>query len=182
VPQNQLVIAVFGASASAPGDANYEAGTRCGQLLADAGFAVVTGGYGGLMEAVSKGASAAGGRVIGVTAPSVFSERSSANEHVTEELRADSLTERIHQLTDIASGSIVLHGSLGTMAELTVAWNLAYVARFSSSRPDPVVTVGERWRAIVNMLAAELATDRDLVTSVDTVDQAVGAINARLDS
>ena len=173
VSHAQQVIAVFGASQPAPGDGSYEQGVRCGSLLADAGFAVVTGGYGGLMQAVSEGAAERGGRVIGVTAPSVFSSRSGPNPHVTEELRAASLTERIHQLTQISDASIVLQGSLGTMTELLVAWNLAFVARFGSATADPIITVGRRWERIVDALAAELGTDRSLVTSVATVDDAV---------
>ena len=50
------VVAVFGASVSLPGDQLYEQGVRCGRLLAEAGFGVATGGYAGVMEAVSLGA------------------------------------------------------------------------------------------------------------------------------
>lgn len=174
------VVTVFGASRSVPGDPEYEEGVRCGRLLAEAGFAVATGGYGGLMQAVSEGASGAGGRVIGVTAPAVFHARTGANPHVTEELRAESLTERIHELTRIASAAIALPGSLGTLTELMVAWNLAYVARFSGSEPAPVVTVGASWQELVDLLGREIRTDRSLVTSVDTVDEAVAAVVAAL--
>jgi hypothetical protein len=167
------VIAVFGASMSAPGDGQFEEGVRCGQLLASAGMAVATGGYGGLMEAVSQGAASAGGRVIGVTAPTVFPGRTGANPHVTEELRAASLTERIHELIHLSDGSIALHGSLGTATELLVAWNLAFVARYSGKSPGPVVAVGDRWAHLVASLARDLETDGSLVHCVADVDAAV---------
>jgi uncharacterized protein (TIGR00730 family) len=177
---SETIIAVFGASAARPGEGPYEAGVRCGRLLAAAGFGVVTGGYGGLMEAVSKGAGEAGGRVIGVTVPTVFSDRSGANRFVTEEVRAATLVERIHELTDVSSGSIVLPGSIGTLTELAVAWNLAYVSRHTGQPPKPVVTVGAQWRNLVETLAAALATDPDLVVCTDDVDAAVVEIGSRV--
>ena len=69
------VVAVFGASSPRPGDDSYDVGVRCGRLLAEAGFAVATGGYAGLMEAVSLGARQVGGRVFGVTVPDVVPDR-----------------------------------------------------------------------------------------------------------
>ncbi|HEX5630970.1 MAG TPA: DNA-binding protein, partial [Acidimicrobiia bacterium] len=74
------IVAVFGSARSIEGDGDYEAGVRCGELLAAAGFAVSTGGYAGLMEAVSRGARSRGGTVIGVTAPAVFPDRPGANQ------------------------------------------------------------------------------------------------------
>ncbi|MGH9167487.1 MAG: LOG family protein, partial [Acidimicrobiia bacterium] len=102
------VVAVFGSSSAEPGAPDYEDARRLGRLLAEAGVAVATGGYGGLMEAVSSGAHQAGGRVIGVTVPTVFPDRPAANPFVGEERRAESLTERIHQLTDLAEAAIAL--------------------------------------------------------------------------
>ncbi len=176
----QPVVAVFGASAASPGDSDYEAGFRCGRLLAEAGFRVATGGYGGLMEAVSHGAAAAGGHVIGVTAPGVFPSRPAANAYVLEERIAPSLTERIHDLVDTSAAVIALPGSLGTATELMVAWNLAFVAQFSGATAVPVVTVGPRWRRVVGILANELDTDGSLVTCVDSVEEAAATVIQRL--
>ena len=66
---NSPVIAVFGASQTPPDHPDWDAAVRCGAALAAAGFAVATGGYGGIMEAVSRGAAEAGCHVIGYTAP-----------------------------------------------------------------------------------------------------------------
>jgi uncharacterized protein (TIGR00730 family) len=174
------VVAVFGASSSSPGDGHYEAGVTCGRLLAEAGFTVATGGYAGLMEAVSEGAASAGGHVIGVTVPPVFPDRHGANPHVIEERRARTLTERIHELIAVSDASIALHGSIGTATELLVAWNLAYVARFAGLQPRPVVAVGARWRGLVATLTMTLETDVDLVTCVDDVADAVATVVRRL--
>ena len=170
------VVAVFGASSPRPGDASYDVGVRCGRLLAEAGYAVATGGYAGLMEAVSLGARRAEGRVIGVTVPDVFPDRPGGNEHLTEEMRAATLLERIHEMVEVSVASIALPGSLGTATELLVAWNLAYVARFANAVPKPVIAVGDQWQHLVPLLTEELETDGSLVTVVDTVDEAVAAV------
>jgi uncharacterized protein (TIGR00725 family) len=175
-------IAVFGASMSAPGDGYYDEGVRCGALLARAGFAVATGGYGGTMEAVSKGAREAGGQVIGVTAPGVFPDRARPNEHVTAETRSRSLIERIDELTGSTDGAIVLWGSLGTAAELLVAWNLAYVAPHSGLVPKPVVVVGDPWASLVPHLEETLGVEPGLVTIVGDVEHAVSAIEQHFGS
>lgn len=172
----ERTIAVFGASRSEPGDGHYEEAVRCGELLVESGFAVATGGYGGSMEAVSKGARSAGGHVIGITAPDVFTNRPRANVHVTAETRAASLTERIGLLADGTAGSLALWGSLGTATELLVAWNLAYVAPFRGLRRKPVVAVGEPWLSLVPHLEQTLATDTGLVTVVTDVERAVAHI------
>ena len=167
------IISVFGASLTSPGDGPYEEGVRCGALLAHAGFAVMTGGYGGVMEAVSRGARDRGGIVFGVTAPGVFPDRSGANEFVSHERPAVHLLDRIHDMTDLSAASIALPGSLGTLTELVAAWNLAFVARFSGTAPKPLVTVGDRWASLVDHLATTLEADRNLVLTVPTVEEAV---------
>lgn len=174
------LIAVFGSSMARPGDGLYEQGVECGRLLALAGFGVLTGGYGGVMEAASKGAFEAGGRTVGVTVPDVFRERAGANEFVSEEVRTSHLMERIHELTEPAAGTIVLPGSIGTMAELGIAWNLAYVSRYSGASLKPIVIVGDMWREVVDFLGGRLATDTGLVVCVDDVAAAVEEVVRRL--
>lgn len=167
------VIAVFGASAPQPGDAEYQAGIECGQRLAKAGFTVATGGYGGIMEAVCRGAAEAGGATIGVTAPSVFPGRVGANPWVQRELVADDLIHRIGILASIAAGYVAMPGSLGTLAELVMAWNLAFVAPFSDRSFGPIVAVGDTWRRLVPELTAQLETDGGYVKIASSVEEAV---------
>jgi hypothetical protein len=133
------------------------------------------------MEAVSLGASRAGGRAIGVTAPTVFRDRTKANDHITDETPATSLVDRIGILADGTDGSIALWGSLGTAAELIVAWNLAYVAPFAGQTPKPVIAVGEPWLSLVPHLESELTTTPRLVTVVADVEAAVAEMVSLLD-
>jgi len=173
-------VAVFGSSAVRPGDDDYETAMRCGRLLAEAGFEVVTGGYGGVMEAAARGSVEAGGHATGVTAPDLFPDRAGANRFVSDEVRADSLASRLHHLSDGTVGSIILPGSIGTLAELGFVWNLAFISRYSGNRPKPVITVGDTWRELVEHLARALETDRTMVSTVNTVEEAVTAVSERL--
>ncbi len=179
-PTDRPVIAVFGASKSSPGDEHYESGVACGRQLAVAGFAVATGGYGGLMEAVCKGAAEAGGPTIGVTAPSVFPGRTGANQWVQHEVKADDLIHRIGILASIASGYVAMPGSLGTLAELVIAWNLALVAPFSDQSFGPIVTVGDTWQQLVPDLTEQLGATGGLVATASTVDEAVSYLSTEL--
>jgi len=174
------IVAVFGSSASRPGDGEYEDGIKCGRLLAEAGLAVATGGYGGLMEAVCRGAAEAGGTTYGVTAPDVFPKRVGANPWVQRELPADDLVRRIAQLTDLASGFIALPGSIGTLAELVIAWNLAYVAPFADKGFGPIATVGDTWSDLVPLLTRRLNSDSEMIRLCSTVDEAVAFVSDHL--
>ena len=176
----ERTVTVFGSSLSEPGDAEYEEAVELGRKLAEAGFAVATGGYDGTMVAVSEGAHEAGGSVTGVTAPDVFPHREVPNRFVREHIRATSLTERIHELVDISDACVALPGSIGTFTELMVAWNLAFVARFSDSPPNPVIAVGPVWEDLITHLGAQLGTDTSLVTCVGTVREAVDEITRRV--
>ena len=174
------VVAVFGSSNVRPESPEYDDAELLGRLLAKAGFAVATGGYHGVMEAVSKGAGDSGGQVIGVTAPPVFPGRAGVNGYVTREMPASSLTHRIDTLIDIADAFVVLPGSIGTLTELMVAWNSAFVTQFSEALPKPIVAVGEQWKETVPRLARELDTDSSYVSCVGTVEEAGNQILAAL--
>ncbi len=173
------LVTVFGSSRIGPGDVEYAAAERCGRLLAEAGFGVISGGYGGAMEAVSRGAAGAGGHVVAVTAPAVFPERSGANRWVGEERQARSITERIHLLIEPAAATIALPGSIGTFTELVSAWNVAYLAARNGGRPLPVVAVGPEWADLVGSIGPRLEVPNGLVATVGDVDAAVSEV-ARL--
>jgi predicted Rossmann-fold nucleotide-binding protein len=81
-------------------------------------------------------------------------------------------------MISLADGFIVLDGSIGTLTELVMAWNVAYVDRLGGRPARPVVAVGARWTDTVPRLSAQVATDGDLVACVPTVDEAVDLIRA----
>ncbi len=171
-------VAVFGSSRPVPGDPAFADGVRLGELLAGAGLVVATGGYGGVMEAVSAGAAAAGGTVIGVTAPAVFPDRVAANGHLTREIVAGTISERIHRLIDLADATITLPGSLGTFTELVVAWNAAALAPLTGGTPRTHVAVGSDWPVVIAFLAERLDVDPSLITCVATVEEAADIVTS----
>lgn len=167
-----LAVAVFGSSATEPDSAAWVAAENTGKRCAETGFAVVTGGYGGTMEAVSKGANDAGGQAIGVTAPSLFPGRPGANPYVTREIVTGTLMERLDTLTDLASGVIVLPGSIGTLTELVIAWNLNHVNRLNEGKRLPTVAVGDGWRRLWDLATSSLGAFGGDVHVVDRADRA----------
>lgn len=172
-------VAVFGSSATRPEDPEYGAGIELGRLLAADGHTVYTGGYAGLMEAVSQGAFQTGGRVVGIVSSAVFPERTGPNGYLTDSIDCATISERIHLLVSSTDAAIALPGSIGTLTELLVAWNRAFVARFSGVSPHPVITVGGAWRHLVGELGAALGTDASIVTCVDEVTAAVEILRTR---
>jgi len=128
---------------------------------------------------VSRGAATAGGTVIAATAPDLFPGRSGANEWAHIEWPQPTLSRRIGQLLDISVASIALPGSIGTLTELIVAWNGSFIETLSQRPPRPVIAVGEQWANLIAHIAAEVDSVVELVTRVDSVDDAVAAVIAQ---
>ena len=167
-------ISVFGSAAPLPNTADYEAARTVGRLLAQAGFAVQTGGYSGVMAAASQGATEAGGHVIGVTSAQVERYRPiQANEWVVEEIKCETLRERQFHLVSRCEGAIVMAGGIGTLAEMAMMWSLVQVGELS---PRPIVLVGDLWQrtlAAFNNEAYIRPAHRELLTLVRTPEEAV---------
>lgn len=140
-------VAVFGSSEPPPGDPAYEIARRTGRLLAEAGYDVVNGGYGGVMEAASRGAGEAGGRAIGITTR-VFS-RGGGNPYLSMILPEEDLYLRTRTLIETSAAYIILPGKAGTLAELAFLWALQR-ARLLAGKP--VVLLGPFWRGFVDQL------------------------------
>ncbi|MGB8644572.1 MAG: LOG family protein [Anaerolineae bacterium] len=149
---NQRKIAVFGGSRVARESEQYAEAYEVGRRLAQAGMAVVNGGYSGSMEASAKGAREAGGRVIGVT--SAFFARNEMNPFIDEEIPTDDLYNRIRHLVVRSDGYIVLRGSIGTLAELLIVWNIATIDPHFNR---PIILLGEPWKNVIRALQENLA-------------------------
>jgi len=171
------VISVFGSSAPKEGEADYVQAYEVGRLLAEAGYAVATGGYTGTMTAVSHGAAEAGGHVIGVTCSQIEQFRPLGSNHwITEEIRYPSLRERLIHLVEQNDGMIVLPGGIGTLSEMALAWSLIQVDEISKR---PLILLGQLWqdtlKAFVNS-AYIYEAHRALVEVVLTPEEAVKKI------
>jgi hypothetical protein len=164
------IIAVFGGSRAASGSAEYEEAYTLGKLLARAGFIVMNGGYAGTMEASARGAKEEGGRTIGI-----LSEEFGwldPNPYLDEVERSQDLFARIRAMQQRADGFIVLKGSMGTLAELALVWNLA---KIDSDHRKPILLLGDAWREVLRVWRAHLAVtedETDLLRVVATPEQA----------
>jgi uncharacterized protein (TIGR00730 family) len=178
---NSPVIAVFGSSAPKPGEPDYEEARQVGRLLAEAGFTVSTGGYMGTMAAVSQGACEAGGHVIGVTCSQIETFRARGpNEWVKEEIRYDTLRDRLLHLIDHNDGMITLPGGIGTLSEMSLAWSLIQVGEIT---PRPLILMGKMWQDTFKAFVQRPYVHEDhelLVKAVLTPEETVAALQLAL--
>jgi uncharacterized protein (TIGR00730 family) len=145
-----MKITVFGGSSPKPGDAAYEQAYQLGKLIGEAGFTVLTGGYIGTMEAVSRAVYEAGGHVIGVTCDQIEAWRPvSPNRWVQEEKRFLTLRERLYALIDNCDAALVLPGGIGTLAELALMWSQLQTTSIATRS---LVLVGAGWQAVYKEL------------------------------
>jgi uncharacterized protein (TIGR00730 family) len=160
----ETIITVFGSSRPREGEADYEEARMLGRTLVQNGFAICTGGYGGTMAAVSRGAKEAGGKTYGVTAE-FFSAK--ANPWVDVEVRVTTWQERLFELIRLASGFVACKGGTGTLVELAVVWEMLNKSVMTGK---PIVTLGDFWQPII-----------ERVREVETAHQAPwGEANGRL--
>ena len=175
-------IAVFGSSLPKDGDADYESAYRFGVLLGQAGHTVLTGGYAGTMEAVSRGVVEGGGKTIGVTCEQIEAFRPlGPNPWVQKEWRTRTLLERLDKLVTNANAAVALPGGPGTITEIVFTWNLLVIRALPRI---PLLLVGQGWRDTFDALFKTQdryisAEARELITFVPNVITAAAEL-ARL--
>lgn len=140
------VITVFGSSRPKAGDLRYVEAQSLGAALAAKGWIVCSGGYGGVMEAVSRGAREAGGGTVGVTTE--FFSRT-ANRWIDDQVRVRSWQDRLFELIHRGDGYVACPGGSGTLAELAVV--LEMLSNGAISR-KPFVSLGDFWQPVIGLL------------------------------
>ena len=176
------IVSVFGGSSPQPGSPAYQEAYTLGELLAQAGYTVMTGGYYGTMEAASKGAKAAGGHVIGVTV-SLFerSGRLTPNPYNDEVIRYDNLHERLLHLVARCNAAVALRGGIGTLSEVALTWSLLQVGQIG---PKPLILLGRQWQDLLTQFfgAGEYVRpdDMKLWTYAQTPQEAVSTLDGWL--
>lgn len=169
-------IAVFGSARTPVDDPMYAAGVELGTKLAKAGFAVITGGGPGAMEAANKGAAEAGGHSVGLGIELPWESR--LNEYVTAPLNFRYFFVRKTMFAKYSQGYVVMPGGVGTLDELFEALTLAQTQKITTF---PIVLMGVRqWAGLIDwmrdtMLAEKRInqSDIDMLTLTDDVDEAV---------
>jgi uncharacterized protein (TIGR00725 family) len=167
---NERIVTIFGGSKCREGDPEYSEGLRVGEMLADAGFTVCTGGYAGVMEAASRGAHERGGRVIGITMNQFKSE---PNRYLTEKVPSEDFYERLQRLITRSVGYIALRGGMGTVTEISLVWNKLQTHVLD---PRPLVLLGDCWPPVVREWQRQLAVtdaDVDILRFATSAEEAV---------
>lgn len=163
-------ITVFGSSKAVETDEQYKLAYELGVLLAKNGFDICTGGFFGIMEAVSKGAVENGGEAIGVT---VNNWGLDANKYLTKEIKCSSLFERINKLIEAGEGFVILQGGTGTLLELATVWELSNKRLMDNK---PIACHSSMWREINSVMNKQMkleGRDDDIVKSFNTVGEIV---------
>lgn len=174
-------ISVFGGSQAREGDSAYTEAMQLGSLLAQRGHTVLTGGYIGTMEAVSRGASEEGGHVIGVTCEDIEAWRPvRPNPWVKEERRKKSLMDRLQALVEGCDAAFALPGGPGTLTEITLMWNLMIV---ESRHRSPLILIGHGWQSTFDQFFQEFdgyipVKQRELVQYAEDVSTAVNKLES----
>lgn len=172
-------ISVFGSARTPEGSPEYEAGVRIGGALVEAGFAVITGGGPGAMEAANKGAREANGVSVGLGIELPFEQ--GLNQHVDLGLNFRYFFVRKTMFVKYSQGFVVLPGGLGTLDELFEALTLVQTQKITRF---PIVLFGtEYWSGLVDWLkntviAQGKASERDLYLFhvTDDVDEAIALV------
>jgi uncharacterized protein (TIGR00730 family) len=172
-------VSVFGSARIPPEHPDYQLAEELARQLSDAGFAVVSGGGPGIMEAANKGAFSGKSPSIGLNIQ--LPHEQLANRYQDIGLGFRHFFARKVMFVKYASAYVVLPGGFGTLDELAEILTLVQTGK---SRRIPIVLVGSRyWRGLLDWFEDTLVThgtispeDLQLYSLVDTPEAAVGAI------
>ena len=141
-------VTIFGSTRVKPGDEVYQKAERIGQLLAESGFAVITGGGPGVMEAANKGAASSGGKSVGLNIELPFEQKPNPYANITLKFRY--FFVRKVMFVKYAVAYIILPGGFGTMDELLESVTLIQTRKI---KPFPVILVGANyWKGFLDWI------------------------------
>jgi uncharacterized protein (TIGR00730 family) len=169
-------VSVFGSARTLPDEADYRAAEKTARLLVDAGFAVITGGGPGIMEAANKGAAEAGGISVGCNIELPFEQ--GMNAWVRTAVNFRYFFVRKTMFVKYAEGFIIFPGGFGTMDELFESLTLIQTGKV---RNFPVVLYNSRyWGGMMEWLRETMLregriheADLDLLVMTDSPEESV---------
>ena len=169
----ERIVTIFGGAKCGEECEEYVQALRAGQLLAEAGFTICTGGYLGVMEAASRGAHERGGRVLGVVMNQFKAE---PNRYLTDKVASAHFYERLQNLIIRSVGFVAIRGGAGTVTELSLVWNKLQTRVIE---PRPLVLLGACWPPVIESLREHLVVSEQDVALLDfaaTPEEAVRVI------
>jgi uncharacterized protein (TIGR00730 family) len=173
-------VSIFGSARVTPDHPDYQKAETISRQLAREGFAIITGGGPGVMEAANKGAAAAGGRSVGLNIELPMEQSPNPYSNIRVSFRY--FFVRKVMFVKYASGFVILPGGFGTLDELFEAITLIQTEKI---RPFPVVLVDRAyWSGLVAWISDVMMKDQKISSKdlailrvVDTADEAVAVIN-----
>lgn len=173
-------ISVFGSARTPRNHPDYKMGRELGAALSRAGFAVITGGGPGVMEAANRGCWEAGGNSVGLGIELPFEQ--GMNEWVKLGVNFRYFFARKTMFVKYAQGFVVLPGGYGTFDELFEALCLVQTQKVNRF---PIVLLGSKyWQPMIDWLrntvlehGAISPQDIDLMTVTDSIDEAVSIMS-----
>ena len=174
-------VSIFGSARTAPEDPYYAAARRVGKLLARAGYAIITGGGPGIMEAANRGAREGGGRSIGCNIELPFEQE--ANPYLDTLINFRYFFVRKTMFIKYSSAFVIFPGGFGTLDEMLEALTLIQTGKISHF---PVVLFGRAyWQGLYGWLRETVLAhgrispaDLELVQITDDADEAAAAVIA----
>ena len=158
---SEKIVTIFGGSKCGENSVEYEEAKELGRRLAEAGFTICTGGYLGVMEAASRGARAAGGRVFGILMNEFKSE---PNRYLTDKVASNHFYERLQNLITRSVGFVALRGGMGTVTEVSLVWNKLQTGVLERR---PMVLIGDCWKEVVKCWQEQLVVSESDVALLD---------------
>jgi uncharacterized protein (TIGR00730 family) len=157
----ERIVTIFGGAKCGEESEEYGQARRLGQLLAEDGFTICTGGYLGVMEGASRGARERGGRVLGIVMNQFKSE---PNRYLTDKVASAHFYERLQNLITRSVGFIALRGGAGTVTEFSLVWNKLQTKVIE---PRPLVLLGGCWPPVIEAFKNQLVVSEQDVSLLD---------------
>jgi hypothetical protein len=172
-------VSIFGSARTKPNDPLYKQAVAIARAFAEAGFAVITGGGGGIMEAANKGASEGGGRSVGLNIQLPFEQK--PNDFANLKLDFHYFFIRKVMFIKYAAAYIGLPGGFGTLDEIFEVITLIQTQRI---KPFPIILAGsDYWSGLMDWIKATLRDggmispdDLDIVQMLDDPEEIVAAV------
>jgi len=172
-------VSIFGSTRIKPGDEVYQKAEQIGKLLAENGFAVITGGGPGAMEAANKGAISAGGKSIGLNIELPLEQKPNPYTNITLNFRY--FFVRKVMFVKYAVAYIILPGGFGTMDELLESITLIQTKKI---KPFPVILMGSNyWKGFLEWIKEVVlkegkisSADLDILQVIDEPGEIIRAI------
>ena len=163
---SEKIVTIFGGSKCGANSPEYREAKALGAELAKAGFTICTGGYLGIMEAASRGAREAGGRVFGIVLNQFKSE---PNRYLTDKVASDHFYDRLQNLIMRSVGFVALRGGMGTVSEVSLVWNKLQTGVLERR---PLVLLGDCWKEVVRVWQENLVVSETDVALLDFASDA----------